>query len=277
MTDPTPPDQAPGCTWPVSYAECGPCDVLSTENKPTFEAMAADYLWNWTGRAYGLCDTTIRPCRDDCTRGVSTFWGQGPFPSVYGQGNTGYWPVVIGGDWLNLACGTCIGRCKCGDEAKTLRLPGPIASITKITIDGNVLDDSAYRVDNGRVLVRIDGDSWPKCQDLEAPLTDADTWSIQYDRGVAVPIGGQIAAGVLACEMAKAACNDSSCRLPARIQSITRQGVTIAVLDAFDGLERGQTGIWLIDSWVASLTQPKRGGQVYSVDVKRPRNRRVTP
>jgi hypothetical protein len=41
-------------------------------------------------------------------------------------------------------------------------------------------------------------------------------------------------------------------------------------------VEKGRTGIWLVDSWVASVTKPKRGGHVYSVDIPNPRNRVTT-
>src|SRR3546814_4772015 len=50
-----------------------------------------------------------------------------------------------------------------------------------------------------------------------------------------------ISAGRLANELAKAACNDKSCGLPQRVQSITRQGVTVAVLDSFDDIDTGHT------------------------------------
>ena len=112
---------------------------------------------------------------------------------------------------------------------------------------------------------------------MALPTTAPGTFSIAYDYGREVPIGGQLAAGVLACELAKAACRDSSCALPQRIQSITRQGVTVAVLDAFDDIDSGHTGIWLIDSWVSSIVKPLRPGRICSPDVPRPKWRRDAP
>ena len=88
--------------------------------------------------------------------------------------------------------------------------------------------------------------------------------------GTPVPAGGQVAAGLLSLEMAKALAHDSSCKLPQRWQSITRQGVTITAQDLFEDLNEGRTGLWLVDSWVASVTQPKRvGGRVFSPDIPR--------
>src|SRR3546814_14899634 len=77
---------------------------------------------------------------------------------------------------------------------------------------------------------------------------EADTWSILYNRGYPVPAGGQVAAGLLAVELAKAACGDKSCGLPQRVQAITRQGVTIAVLDAFADTDTRHTALWLLGS-----------------------------
>jgi hypothetical protein len=145
-----------------------------------------------------------------------------------------------------------------------------------VQIDGEVLDPSAYRVDNGRLLVRQDGGRWPTCQDMGAALGEDDTWGITYDKGYPVPAGGQIAAGLLANELAKAACNDRSCGLPQRVQTVTRQGVTIAVLDAFDDIDEGHTGIWLIDSWVASVVRRPRRMRVLSPDRMPPRYRQQT-
>src|SRR3546814_17185264 len=83
---------------------------------------------------------------------------------------------------------------------------------------------------------------WPTCQNMNLADGAEDTWSVTYVKGYAVPKGGQVAAGMLAVELAKAACNDKTCGLPRRVQSVTRQGVTVAVLDAFDDIDEGQIG-----------------------------------
>src|SRR3546814_20637846 len=81
---------------------------------------------------------------------------------------------------------------------------------------------------------------------------------------------------MLAVERAKAACNDKSCGLPRRVQSVTRQGVTVAVLDAFDNIDEGHTGIWLIDSWVASVVRRPRKMRVLHPDRMPHRHRQKT-
>lgn len=279
------------CNWPINYSACGATpgdpgadppipastgckalDDLTPEEREAFEQMAAAMLWNWTGQVFGVCEVTIRPCRSGCasaSRWRETFWGRGPYP-WQGLIDSGSWvPLLIAGQWYNMGCG-CAGTCSCAEEGPSaLRLPGPIVTVSEVKIDGVALAPTEYQVLYSRLLVRLDGTPWPACQNLLADSGQPNTFEVTYSRGVEVPLGGQIAAGVLACELAKAACNDSSCQLPKRVQAITRQGVTIGFSDDFSGLDDGRTGIWLIDSWTASVKAPQRRGHagVRSVDV----------
>lgn len=268
------------CTWQVDYCTdavtgtgCDALDSLSEERRDLIEDTAVEFLWNWTGKRYGLCEITVRPCRVDCAGFPSTYWGgYGP----HTDGRYGFYtPVLVQGSWYNLGCGRCGDNCSCS-TMDALLLPGPVDSIDSVIIDGTPLDPAGYRVDNSRYLVRQGGELWPVCQDMAAPSGTDGTWSVTYQRGIPVPAGGQVAAGVLACELAKAACEDSSCALPKRIQTFTRQGVSIAMLDSFDDLDQGHTGIWAIDSWVTSVTKSPRPYRVASPDYKGPRQRRTT-
>lgn len=277
--DATGPD---GCSWPVSYADCsGECDAYEKFPDPAdaqamFEAIAADFLAEWTGGVFGLCPTVLRPCRAGCegSGGGSTYWGRGPnfdpgFPRAGTGGySTGVWtPVMLGGKWYNMSCG-CAGACTCSVEgAGAITLPGPVASVQQVKVDGVVLPASAYRVMYKRVLVRADGGVWPACQDLLAESSEVGTFEVTYTRGVPVPIGGQVAAGRLACELALAACGSEDCALPERVQTVTRQGITVGILDEFADVEKGKTGIWSIDSWLASVTQVRPVSYIRSVDV----------
>jgi len=265
---------APVCDWPVVYP--GDCPALDTVSDPlVFEAMAIAFLWNWTGRGYGVCPVALRPCRSDCAQADSTFWGYGPYTSGSAMPAKARWgPALVGGQWFNLSCGACGDDCSCSSTgAPSLRLPGPIDSVQEVLIGGDRLLPNAYRVDNRSLLVRTDGGAWPTCQDMAAAPDKPGTFQISYLYGTPVPLGGQVAAGVLACELAKASSGDRSCQLPTRIQTLTRQGVTMTMLDTFEDVEKGRTGLWLVDSWVASVTQPRRGGKVRSVDIPSPRNR----
>ena len=258
------------CDWPVIYPGGAPCPALaglSPGQQELYEQMAGDYLANWTG--YGLCEVSLRPCRSECGPNLEWFWGNGPYPPGFATQN-------LTGVWKNVGCGSCGDSCGCG-SVPSLRLPGPVEEVTSVLIDGAALDPTAYRVDSRALLVRLDGEAWPVCQDMSAdPLAEVNTFQVDYRYGRAVPAGGQVAAGVLACELAKAAVGDSSCQLPRRVQTIARQGVTVSFLDSMDDLDKGRTGIWLIDSWVASVTNPPRPSTVRSPDIPYPRHRVTT-
>lgn len=258
------------CDWPIASPprgegvepdpSCVPCAVLEDmppERIKDFEDMATELLWRWTGKRFGLCETTVRPCRAECADRAATFWGQrgASMPS----GGTGWVPVLFAGQWWNIGCGVCGVSCSCEpDTTRTIALPGAVDSIVSIYIDGALLPESAYTLRDG-ILYRIDGGVWPACNsDLDDPRKpDSSAWEVTYRRGYPVPPGGDMATYRLACELAKAACGDNSCELPSRVKSITRQGVSMDLMETtFAEMQDGRTGIWLIDSWVAAVTVP---------------------
>jgi hypothetical protein len=57
--------------------------------------------------------------------------------------------------------------------------------------------------------------------------------------------------------------------LPERVQTITRQGVTVGFLDPQDFLEKGRTGITMIDLWLRSVNPRgiSRRARMYAVKV----------
>lgn len=267
-------DNTAPCEWPIRYTQCDPNSkflALEKDEAEIYETMAIEHLWRWTGRRFGTCTVEARPCRQDCDKRGSTFWG------TSGGGSGSPWtPVLISGNWFNISCGACGDSCDCSpNRVASLRLPGPISSVTEVMIDGTILDPSKYAIEASRYLLRTDGGAWPICNDYsrdpsQVPEPGADVaWSVTYERGVNVPVGGQVAAGILAEEFFKAACRDSSCQLPQRLQSLSRQGVAIGILDTFEDIDTGHTGIWLIDNWVASVTNSPSRSRVYSPDIRR--------
>lgn len=271
------------CEWDL--IGCGECDALRRIDpsvRTAVESAAVDYLWRATGRAFGTCEVTLRPCRSDCHS--STYHTRVPaLPGSTGTTSTGYpfEPVLIDGDWFNVSCGRCGSRCSCNAISEIV-LPGPVASVAEITIDGTVLwsqDDSPpnplpFRVDNHTRLVRTDGGTWPYCQDMSAPTTETNTFAVTYSYGVAVPASGQLAAGLLACELAKSLCGDDSCELPGRVETVTREGVTMVLMPPEN--REGLTGIWAIDSFITSVTKSRRNARVINPDTWLEQRRRTT-
>lgn len=254
------------CAWDISYERCtGSNDAkflatISEDMREKAESMATDLLSAWTGGVFGPCPVTVRPCRDEIRTNRD-----------FQLSRRANWePVLIGGRWFNMGCSSCGRSCAC-DAPYSLAVPGPVADVIEVEIDGDTLPPENYRVE-GRFIIRQDGGSWPTYQDRSLPDGSEGTWSITYNKGIAVPVGGQIAAGVLALEIMRALCDDSECKLPERVQTITRQGVTMAMMDTFEGLDEGRTGLWLVDSWVSSVTRPRRGGTVSSPDFNHTRS-----
>lgn len=260
------------CGWTPNYAGCAAdketVEGWSPELREIAETMATDLLNQWTGGLYGACPATIRPCREFRP---ATNRALHEFRETTTGARMPWMPVLIDGSWFNLGCGSCGHRCGCEGPA-TLSLPWPVESIVSVTIDGAVIPPTSYRVDASRLLVRTDGGSWPATQNLTAAPGEPDTFVIEYLHGLPVPIGGEVAAGILAMELGKALCEDNTCRLPERVQTVTRQGVTVAMLDGFEDLDQGRTGIWAVDSWVSSVTRAPRRSTVSSPDL--PRRRR---
>jgi hypothetical protein len=256
--------------WPlVDELACSALADVDPDLADAITRTATSLLWNWTGRVFGTSEVVVRPCRRDCA--PSTYLGIAGIPSSTWQ-NAPFLPVLLDGEFYNLSCRRkCRDGCGCS-SVEEIGLAGPVDSVISVRVDGETLDPSAHRVDNRRWLVRMDGGRWPTCQDLSKSPDEVNTWEIAYRWGTEVPIGGSMAASVLACEMAKAALG-RECSLPQRIQSVTREGVTMAILDSFEGLEAGRTGIWLVDSWVTSVTKSPRRSVVLSPDTYQPRVR----
>jgi hypothetical protein len=249
--------------WPILW----PCDVSCESPTATGHAaeMATDIIWALSGRQFGLCEITLRPCRRECVDEDLFDRELLPWQGEHIQ------PALISGQWYNLTCGGCPGSCSCTSISEA-RLPGIVHSVTEVKVDGVALPSSAYRVDNDRLLVRTDGDQWPHCNDLSVDDTEPGTWSVTAVYGRAVPVGGQWAVGELACELLKAF-KGEDCRLPRNVTQLARQGVTISYPDMNDLFSRGRTGLYLADIWISTVN-PNRltnRSRTYSVDRPQPR------
>lgn len=201
-------------------------------------------IWAATGRRYGPCEITVRPCGRWCSDDgiVGYSWSNGV-----------YVPYIAGGVWRNCWCGCNSGPGCCCEPSQQVYLPGPVASVTSVSVDGAVIDPATYRVDDGRWLVRTGGFSWPDCQDYDVD-SGTGTFIVTYARGEPVPAWLNTAAGIYACEWAKA-CAGASCELPSRAVTLTRQGTTFQFTDIDNLLTRGLTGIQRIDQLIA-LSNP---------------------
>lgn len=224
------------CNWEPDTSCCDEWATYSTELQTAASEYGALVVWAATGRRFGLCERTVRPCgRTSEVMANGYYWAEGTWT-----------PYIFQGAWRNCACGASFGCCPCQPSCQVW-LPAPVYSIpaTGIVVDDEVVPADAWRVDNGQWLVRTDGNCWPQCQDYNVD-TGASTFYVTYFRGLPVPSPLLRAAGELACEWARS-CAGADCRLPQRVTSISRQGVSVSLVDVAQLLEHGLTGVTTVD------------------------------
>lgn len=232
-----------GCAWSIIDL----CDVnVSYEVGVAADKMAIGVLHAASGRQFGLCARRIRPCMENCANGLQLFNPSQP-RYVYLAGEL---PTVY--PFSRVQCGVCNSRrCACSHVSQIVLPFHRIKRVREVRIDGEVLDPAAYRL-SGRRLIRVDGGSWPRCQDDAAADGEPGSWDVDLVYGRAVDEGGQIATGVYACEIAKSL-SGADCELPQRVQTVSRQGVTIGFVDPMDFLDKGMTGLYAVDTWLKQV------------------------
>lgn len=209
-----------------SDVETGACLTSSVR-------MASEVLYEMSGRTFpGWCQATIRPCSD---------WGPCGGYQVLDRGHIVEWG---GESWR----GQDAPGCSCG-FLQSVTLPGVAQGVVRVTIDGDVLDPDAYRLDPDNTLVRVDGDGWPVCQNMNAASTEAGTFEVVYAHGYSPPEVGRRAAVQLAHEF-WLACSGRACKLPVGVTQIVRQGLTIT--RAASLFKDGATGLAMTDSFLAA-------------------------
>lgn len=247
----------PCSVWPVDEA-CSYGIPVDPEDRTPVQvhamAVATEILWRLTAGIYGTCPVTVRPCGRKC-------------------GSFDFYPMqTLQGVWINVTCGCEESVCGCCYVCE-IALEGPVASVTEVIVDGVVVDSESYRIDNGNMLVRTDiaegGECWPQCQDLGLPTTEEGTFGITYEKGLPVPSGGQRAVAALAAEIVES-CEGGPCRLPSRVQEVTRQGVQIQLINDVDFLRSGLTGLPEVDLWLAAVnpTGQRQRSRFWSPDMQ---------
>lgn len=263
-------DAGPCEPWPVlctDYPDGAEPDLIEEA-----EWIATEILWEGTKKQYGLCSMTLRPCRQECFPAWPWIPASGwydvsglswPFPA----------PALVGGKWINIACGQCTSGCSCS-KVPEVQLPYPVAAVTQVKVDGVVLPTTAYRVDDWRLLVRLDGLDWPRCNDLNLDDTEPDTWSVTAQYGVTVPRSGRMAAGQLATQIVKRCMNSGDCLIPEGVVTqISRQGVTKTFVDAA-AFAAGRTGLYWVDLFL-NRKNPSNTGIATIFDIDGEHARRV--
>lgn len=261
MTVELPEPEWPATCWPFDFSCCPDWDSYSPVIQGHAEALAGMTMRMLTGYQVGGCPVTVRPCLSRCMEGT---WQQAIVP----PGSGVFSPYInANGAWVN-GCG-CVRDCSCTSLCE-VRLPPPVGWVGQVTIDGAVLDSSAYRVDNDSLLVRTDGECWPTCQDMNVDIDEVGSFAVTYLNANLVDKVGAVAGGVLACEFAKA-CGTGKCRLPSGVTEIVRQGITMTIdTGLFPGM---RTRISEVDAYLERWNPygNRQAPTVYSPDFQPPR------
>ena len=238
------PDNRPCAPWPLLPA--------TTEQAEWFEAQqsevliydelwyaASEILWARSGRRWGVCTYTVRPCgqRTPC-----------PDANLWDLVSWGYsWPTSW--PWSSM-CG-CRGAC--GHGPSFLRLPRPVAAVSEVIIDGVTLDPSEYEVVQWKWLHRTDGSAWPATQDLDLHATEPNTFQVTFDRGRPVPTAGQIHVTELFRQYLLAATGAAGCALAPNVTEMIRKGVRTFSDPASVLKTYNRIGISSIDLWLTTV------------------------
>jgi len=149
-----------------------------------------------------------------------------------------------------------------------IRLRGrPVTAIHSIRLaTGKVVPPSDYYMVDHSTIQFSNGALWNP-YNLE----------ITYAYGSPPPIAGKMAARILARELIKSWEGASDCALPARVTSVTRQGVMYTLLDDQTFIDQMKTGLYEVDLFLktANPTKALARSRVFSPDV--PRARKYNP
>lgn len=244
--------------WELDSGCCTEWETLDADVADRAEVLAWSTLSLLTAGRVGRCAVTVRPCLVEPCNWCSSAW-----PAR---------PMIVNGEWINRVCG--LPECSCVRLCEIV-LDHTVAEILGGTIDGISLDPSLFRVDNGTRIVRTDGQCFPSCQWMDRPLSASGTFGLTYVPGVMPDAAGLWAAGVLACEYARA-CSGAKCRLPATLSTIARQGVTMQLSVGL--FPDGVTGIREVDAYVGSINPNhlRIAPRVWSPDIAAAKHRYET-
>lgn len=220
-------------------SQAGPVpDSVALENL----IIASNIVNRLSALQFGICEETVRPCCNNDLCGVTL-----PLYNEAAHANRWYHAVSSQQDnCVAVVCNTDIPELDLGVF--------PLDSIVSITVDGSPLDPSAYRIDDDRYLVRVDGFRWPSTQNLLLADTEEDTWSVTYRHGIAPPPEGVRAVADLACQLTLACAPPelaAKCKLPDYVVSVSRQGVTFNLPSLEERLRHRFINIASVDNFIS--------------------------
>jgi hypothetical protein len=237
-----------GVDWSC-YGSAEEVAALDLAQRARAEELAWRSFTFLTGNAVSDCPITVLPAGRDLCHSIGRRFD-------HGRGSI-LAPYFSEGAWRN--------GCGCSGDDR-LELSGPVSHVVEVRVMGKRLGPDAFHVEDGRTLVRDDGQAWPHgCN-----TGPDDEFSITYHRGVYPGLPHiQTAVGMLAAEFYRACVDDRSCALPVGVTKVVRLGVSFDVgTGVFPG---NMTGIRFVDALTQSLNPHGQVAQpgIFSLDSRR--------
>lgn len=231
-------DFGPCEAWELDESCCTFPESATPEMITRWQGVSTQLLWAASGRIYGPCPVTVRPCLKSCIGGP----GGAYFPYL---GRDGLWRNAV-------TCG-CGADCAC-DELCEIILEGPVTEVTLVTIGTEeVFDWRLDRIGDQARLVRTSDLCWPECQDMQSAEGEAGTFAVTYLRGLPLDDAAIAAHSELTCELVKSCIPNCECRLPRNVQSKTRQGITVT----FDTSQTWIRALPMVAAWLDTVNPQK--------------------
>lgn len=229
-------------------------DAGLSDDDPRLEdavLQASEILYTLTGRQFAGTQTAkVRPWVP-CVCGWQ--YAYAGFP-----GYASSFPVYPGYGWGAYGCACQPPRINLGFW--------PVTTINQIWYNGVAQPLGDFHLDNYRYLVRNDGLRFPGYSnnlwaEKGGPFDNANdgyVFEVDLDYGTPVPRILQRATRELACRLLDdCLCNTDNCKLPDRVNSLSRQGVSVSLIDPLDILREGGTGIYAVDLAIKTLNPSK--------------------
>lgn len=237
----------------ITPSELG--DYANTEFSYQAAKSASQLLWALSGRKYSGVNTVVERyvCASQRYR--------------YGASASNYTAELIDGNVYNIPYQEFENFTDMTSDGLSpqsrLRLRGrPVIEIHEVrNRAGELIDKNNYYLVDNSTIQATQGVPWTPC-DVE----------VTYTYGSQAPTLGRMAARHMAIEFCKLWTGDD-CDLPARVTSVTRQGISYTVLDNQDFIDDLRTGIYTVDLFLKSVNPDKARARarVFTPDMPRAR------
>ena len=140
----------------------------------------------------------------------------------------------------------------------------PVHEVTSVKYGDKLLDDEDYALYNRRFLKLRNGVQWDY-------FCDQKGITVTYSYGMMPPKAGVLAAQTLANELLilmGEGRSGAECRIPERVRSVSREGLSFDMVDPQEFMDDGRTGIWEIDLFIrtANPSRAKKPPRILSAN-----------